>query len=125
MNTSLRYIPGKTINEPETFFNFSADQGLLRSIEKCNGSGDCRKSEIIGGTMCPSYQASRDEKNTTRARANTLRELLTNPKSENPFNQKEIYDILDLCLSCKGCKSECPSNVDMAKYKAEFLAALL
>jgi Fe-S oxidoreductase len=90
-------------------------------VEQCNGSGDCRKSEIIGGTMCPSYMASRDERNTTRARANTLREFLTNSVKTNPFNHREIYDSLDLCLSCKGCKSECPSNVDMAKYKAEFL----
>jgi len=121
MNTSLRYSPGKQTVELNTFFDYSSDNGFLRSIEKCNGSGDCRKSEIFGGTMCPSYQATRDEKNTTRARANTLRELLTNPVNENPFEQKEIFDILDLCLSCKGCKSECPSNVDMAKYKAEFL----
>ena len=121
MNTSLRYAPGKRTQEFKTFFDFSSDLGFLQSIEKCNGSGDCRKSEIFGGTMCPSYQATRDEKHTTRARANTLRELLTNPANENPFNQEEIYDILDLCLSCKGCKSECPSNVDMAKYKAEFL----
>ena len=87
----------------------------------CTGSGDCRKSELIGGTMCPSYMATRDEKNSTRARANMLRELLSNSNLKNPFNQPEIYDILDLCLSCKACKSECPSNVDMTKLKAEFL----
>lgn len=71
--------------------------------------------------MCPSYMATRDEQHTTRARANILREFLTNSDKKNPFNHKEIYEVMDLCLSCKGCKSECPSNVDIAKYKAEFL----
>ncbi len=121
MNTSLRYEPGKPERKLETVFDFSKDQGFLRAIEKCNGSGDCRKTEIIGGTMCPSYMASRDENTTTRARANILRDYLTNSDKQNPFDHKEIYDVLDLCLSCKGCKSECPSSVDMAKYKAEFL----
>lgn len=95
--------------------------GLMRAVERCNGSGDCRKTEITGGLMCPSYMASRDEKQTTRARANILREYLTHSTQKNPFNHQEIYEVLDLCLSCKGCKSECPSNVDMAKLKAEFL----
>ena len=89
--------------------------------EKCNGSGDCRKMAISGGTMCPSYMASLDEKTTTRARANVLREFMNHPKAKNRFNQPEIKAVLDLCLSCKGCKSECPSNVDMAALKAEFL----
>jgi len=121
MNTSLRYEPGKETREVDTVFDFSDDKGFLRSIEKCNGSGDCRKSEIIGGTMCPSFMATRDENTTTRARANILREFITHSEKENPFNHRAIYDILDLCLSCKGCKSECPSNVDMAKLKAEFM----
>ncbi|MDX2443166.1 MAG: FAD-binding and (Fe-S)-binding domain-containing protein, partial [Bacteroidales bacterium] len=121
MNTQLRYDPEVQTPEFDTIFDFSDTNGFVRAAEKCNGSGDCRKSEIIGGTMCPSYMATRDEKNTTRARANILRELLTQPQNKNPFNQKEIYDVLDLCLSCKGCKSECPSNVDMTKLKAEFL----
>jgi FAD/FMN-containing dehydrogenase/Fe-S oxidoreductase len=121
MDESLRYAVGVESPEFTTYFDFSHDKGLLKAVEKCNGSGDCRKSEIIGGTMCPSYQASRNENQTTRARANILREFLTNSKKENPFDQKEIYDVLDLCLSCKACKSECPSNVDIAKYKAEFL----
>lgn len=121
MNSSLRYVPGKKDNEPTTLFDFSISQGLLKATEACNGSADCRKSAIIGGTMCPSYMATFDEKNTTRARANTLREFLTNSSNKNPFNHKEIYEAMDLCLSCKGCKSECPSNVDMARYKAEFL----
>lgn len=121
MNTSLRYEPGAKTREINTIFDFSGDLGILRSAEKCNGSGDCRKSEIIGGTMCPSYQATRDENTTTRARANILREFLTHSTKQNPFDHKEIYEVMDLCLSCKGCKSECPSSVDMAKLKAEFL----
>lgn len=121
MKTSLRYEPGKPTKEIETIFDFSHDQGMMRSVEKCNGSGDCRKSEIIGGTMCPSYMATRNENATTRARANTLREFLTNSPKKNPFDHREIYEVMDLCLSCKACKSECPSSVDIAKYKAEFL----
>ncbi len=121
MNSSLRYIPGKPTPEINTFFDFSKTMGYVRATENCNGSGDCRKSHIIGGTMCPSYQATRDEKNTTRARANMLREAMNNPSSQNPFNNKDAFEILDLCLSCKACKSECPSSVDMTKLKAEFL----
>lgn len=121
MNTSLRYKPGQETRDFNTYFDFSKENGLLRAIEKCNGSGDCRKSEIIGGTMCPSFMATKDEDKTTRARANILREFLSNSDKKNPFNHKEVYDVLDLCLSCKGCKSECPSSVDITKYKAEFL----
>ena len=121
MNKSLRYEPGKPVRRIGTLFDFGGQEGVLRAVEQCNGSGDCRKTEIIGGTMCPSFMAIRDESTTTRARANTLREFLTNSGKTNPFNHREVYDSLDLCLSCKGCKSECPSNVDMAKYKAEFL----
>ena len=118
---SLRVIPGNPTPEFETIFNFSKNNGLMRSIEKCNGTGDCRKSEMIGGTMCPTFMATRDEDKSTRGRANILREFLYSTDKENPFDHKEIYDILELCISCKACKSECPSNVDMAKMKAEFL----
>jgi len=121
MDTALRYEPGKATREIKTVFSFENDMGLIRAVERCNGSGDCRKTEITGGLMCPSYMASRNEKQTTRARANILREYLTHSTQKNPFNHREIYEVLDLCLSCKGCKSECPSNVDMAKLKAEFL----
>ncbi len=121
MNSSLRFSSGQKDKKIETIFDFSKDHGILRAVEKCNGSADCRKSEIIGGTMCPSFMATKDENTTTRARANILREFLTHSEKENPFDHKEIYDIMDLCLSCKGCKSECPSNVDITKYKAEFL----
>lgn len=121
MNEFFRFEPGKPTKEFDTIFDFSKDIGLIRAIEKCNGSADCRKSEIIGGTMCPSFMATKDENCSTRARANILREYLTTSTKKNPFDHKEIYEILDLCLSCKGCKSECPSNVDITKYKAEFL----
>ncbi len=121
MNSNLRYEPGRNEREFDTVFDFSKTGGILRLAENCNGSGDCRKTELIGGTMCPSYQATRDENTTTRARANILREFLTHSKKKNPFDHKEIYQVMDLCLSCKACKSECPSNVDVAKLKAEFL----
>ena len=120
MNTSLRYEAGKRTREVDTIFDFSKTLGYVRAAENCNGSGDCRKTHVIGGAMCPSYQATRDENKTTRARANMLRETL-NGSLKNPFESNEVYEILDLCLSCKACKSECPSSVDITKLKAEFL----
>ncbi|MBZ5859013.1 FAD-binding and (Fe-S)-binding domain-containing protein [Flavihumibacter profundi] len=120
MNTMLRYEPGQKTPAFETVFRFH-NQNVLQHAEQCNGSGDCRKSHLSGGTMCPSFMATRNEKDTTRARANILREYLTRSNKENRFDHPEIYEVMDLCLSCKACKSECPSNVDMAKLKAEFL----
>ncbi len=120
MSSNLRYKVGETKNI-ETYFDFSDKGGIIRATESCNGSGDCRKLHTSGGTMCPSFMATRDEKHVTRARANILRDFLINSKKSNPFNHKEIYEALDLCLSCKACKSECPSSVDVAKLKAEFL----
>ncbi|MBE0678598.1 MAG: FAD-binding oxidoreductase, partial [Bacteroidales bacterium] len=120
MDTSLRYTPGRPTPELKTFYDFSDCGGVVRAAERCNGSGDCRKSNAIGGTMCPSYMATSDERLTTRARANILREMLYADK-DNPWDSREIYDILDLCLACKGCLSECPSGVDIAKLKSEFL----
>lgn len=120
MNSMLRYTPGQQTPVFKTIFRYH-NQDVLQHAEQCNGSGDCRKTELSGGTMCPSFMATRDEKDTTRARANILREFLTNSEKLNRFDHKEIYDVMDLCLSCKGCKSECPSNVDVAKLKAEFL----
>jgi FAD/FMN-containing dehydrogenase/Fe-S oxidoreductase len=120
MNTMLRYTPGQQTPQFNTIFRYQ-NQDVLRHAEQCNGSGDCRKTHVSGGTMCPSFMATRDEKDTTRARANILREFLTRSEKINRFDHKEIYDVMDLCLSCKACKSECPSNVDMAKLKAEFL----
>lgn len=117
---NLRYLIGAT-PQFETTFDFSGEQGYLRAIEKCNGTGDCRKSAAIGGSMCPTFMATKDEDKTTRGRANILREFLTRSDKSNPFDHEEIYEVLDLCISCKACKAECPSNVDMAKFKAEFL----
>lgn len=121
MSDYLRYIPDYSFPKYNTYFDYSTEGGWLRAIEQCNGSGDCRKSNIFGGTMCPSFRATGEERDVTRGRANVLRELLTYPRTNKIFDQKEIIQSLDLCISCKACKSECPSNVDMAKYKAEFL----
>lgn len=120
MNTCLRYSPGQQTPSLETFFDFSHTDGIIRAAENCNGSGDCRKSSVIGGVMCPSFMATRDEKLCTRGRANVLREYLSIDVKDR-WDHQEIYDVLDLCLSCKGCKSECPSGVDIAKMKSEFL----
>lgn len=131
MNEMLRYEPGQQTPDFETVFRFK-NQNILQHAEQCNGSGDCRKTSLSGGTMCPSYQATKNEKDTTRARANMLREALTRKDGKvsfdpvggdghDRFDNKEAKEVLDLCLLCKGCKSECPSNVDMAKLKMEFL----
>ncbi|GAB4001090.1 FAD-binding and (Fe-S)-binding domain-containing protein [Spirosoma daeguense] len=120
MDTFLRYEAGQQTPTFQTYFRYK-DQTVLQHAEQCNGSGDCRKTEASGGTMCPSYMATRNEKDTTRARANILREMLTRSTKENRFDHQEIKNVYDLCLSCKACKSECPSNVDVAKLKAEFL----
>lgn len=121
MDSHLRYDNDSNRTEIKTYFDFSKDESILRLAEKCSGSGDCRKTETTGGTMCPSFMATRDEKDTTRARANMLRQFLTNSTKKNRFDHEEIKEVMDLCLSCKGCKTECPSSVDIAKMKAEFL----
>ncbi len=118
MNEFLRYEADLPTPKHQTVFDFSKQESILRLTEKCSGSGDCRKTEITGGTMCPSYMATRSEKDTTRARANVLRQYYTN---EQAITQESVKEVLDLCLSCKGCKSECPSSVDVGKMKAEFL----
>ncbi|HEY3404759.1 MAG TPA: FAD-binding and (Fe-S)-binding domain-containing protein, partial [Ohtaekwangia sp.] len=120
MDTFLRFEKDQVTKEFDTILDFSDTMGVLRTAEQCNGSGDCRKTELSGGTMCPSYMATRKEKDTTRARANILREMITRSDLANPFAQDEIKEVMDLCLSCKGCKSECPSNVDMGKLKQEW-----
>ena len=121
MTEQLRVQLGKTPTPITTRFDFSAQGSMLRLAEKCSGSGDCRKTEVTGGIMCPSYMATRNEKDTTRARANILRQFLSNPEQVDPLNNEEIREVMDLCLSCKGCKTECPSGVDITKMKAEFL----
>lgn len=120
MDQFLRYEAGQESPEFHTVFRFH-DQNILQHAEQCNGSGDCRKTPVSGGTMCPSYMATREEKDTTRARANLLREFLTRSDRPNRFAHEELKEVMDLCLACKACKSECPSNVDMAKLKMEFL----
>ncbi len=121
MNTFLRINPEVKRKEIHTYFNFEDYGGIQQFAEKCNGSGDCRKPQELGGMICPSFKATRNEKDSTRARANMLREMITNSAKSNPFDSKEIYDVMDLCLMCKACKSECPSSVDMTKLKSEFL----
>ncbi|HYD83090.1 MAG TPA: FAD-linked oxidase C-terminal domain-containing protein, partial [Opitutus sp.] len=121
MDTSLRHGPGAPAPHYKTFFDFAPEKGIVEAAEKCSGSGDCRKLHVMGGTMCPSYMATRNEKDTTRARANILRHMLASPRDPaNPWNSPEIAEVMELCISCKGCKSECPANVDMARLKAEW-----
>ncbi len=121
MDTFLRTQWKEGERTLQTVFDYSSTQGFLRHIEQCNGSGDCRKSVLMGGTMCPTFMATRDENMATRARANALREYMLNASNGKSMSIEAVYDMLDLCLACKGCKSECPSNVDMAKLKSEFL----
>ena len=121
MDEFLRYETNREEPKIETILDFSDSKGILRLAEKCNGSGDCRKTAEAAGAMCPSYHATKNEKDTTRARANALREVLTNNSAANKFNSNELKEVFDLCISCKACASECPSNVDMGTAKAEFL----
>jgi FAD/FMN-containing dehydrogenase/Fe-S oxidoreductase len=121
MNEFLRYEEDMITPEIDTHLSFDSTEGIVRMAEKCNGTGVCRRTHLSGGTMCPSFMATRNEKDTTRARANILREFLTNSKKENRFDHEEIKEVMDLCLGCKGCKSDCPSNVDVAAMKSEFL----
>ena len=118
---NLRYPAGVRTRVPGIVFEFPEEEGLLYATEKCSGSADCRKSALMGGTMCPTFMATGDEDKSTRARANILREFLTRSDKKNHFDHEEIYRVMDLCISCKACKSECPSNVDVAKFKAEFM----
>jgi FAD/FMN-containing dehydrogenase/Fe-S oxidoreductase len=119
MTENLRIGPHYVADEPQTHFDFSSQGGFARAIEMCNGVGQCRKKLV--GTMCPSYMATRDEADTTRGRANALRAAISGELDEGMSDQA-VHDALDLCLECKACKSECPSNVDMAKLKYEFIA---
>jgi FAD/FMN-containing dehydrogenase/Fe-S oxidoreductase len=120
MTENLRYGPKYRPVQLKTNLDFTREGGLLGAIEMCNGAAVCRK--LKAGTMCPSYMATKDENDTTRGRANALRNALAgNVLTPADFASKETYGTLDLCLSCKACKTECPSSVDMAKIKTEFL----
>jgi len=120
MDTFLRCEPLNAEPAFNSAFDYSSEGGLLKALERCNGSGDCRKPHHYHSLMCPSYQASLDERLSTRGRANLLREILTLDK-DNPFAKNELKQILDQCLACKGCKSDCPSSIDMARYKSEVM----
>jgi FAD/FMN-containing dehydrogenase/Fe-S oxidoreductase len=120
MDQNFRYAAGQAPFTATTFLDFSEKGNILLAAEACNGSGDCRKLPATGATMCPSYQATRNEKDSTRGRANMLREVLTKPDNPAyPWGSDALHDVLELCLSCKACKRECPSSVDMALLKAE------
>lgn len=121
INQNLRYKTNREEPKIKAFMNYNDTKGMLRALEQCNGSGDCRKSEKHQGVMCPSYQATKNEIDVTRGRANALRHFLTENPDFNNLDQKFISSVLDLCLSCKACAKECPSNIDMARYKMEFL----
>lgn len=120
MEENLRIGPHYHTRHVHTHFHYREDGGFERAVEMCTGVGECRK--LTGGTMCPSYMATRDEEHSTRGRANALRAALTGAISTEHFTTKRLYEVFDLCLACKGCKSECPSNVDVAKLKYEFLS---
>ena len=121
-DSNLRLGPDYTRRNMVTEFNYhgDADTGFARATERCIGMGKCRSLE--GGTMCPSFKATREEKYSTRGRARLFFELLKGEVIEDSWDSKDVKDSLDLCLSCKGCKTDCPTNVDIARYKAEFLA---
>ncbi|MAO07801.1 MAG: FAD-binding oxidoreductase [Alteromonas sp.] len=121
MDKSLRYEIDRKEPVVDTFMDFEDSEGILRLAEKCNGSGDCRKTEKSSGMLCPSYHATKNEKDSTRGRANILREMLTQNTDGNRFNKQELKEAFSLCVGCKACATECPSNVDMATAKSEFL----
>lgn len=121
MNQSLRYESASELPNLNSYFSYKTSLGMARAIEKCNGSADCRKSQAEGGTMCPSFMVTHDELHSTRGRANILREMLTRKQTMHWADSRQVFEALDLCLSCKACKSECPSGVDITKLKADFL----
>lgn len=118
---NLRYGPSYNSLKPKSKLDFSREGGFHQAVEMCNGVGACRKS--LSGTMCPSYMATREEEHSTRGRANALRSVLSGLLPPEEFTSHRMYQVMDLCLECKACKAECPSQVDMAKLKYEFLDA--
>src|SRR3954469_5245133 len=120
MTSNLRYGAGYETPDPQTFFDYTEHGGLARSVEMCSGLGACRKT--LEGTMCPSYMATREEKHSTRGRANTLRLAMAGRLGHAGLTDHDVHDVLDLCLECRACKAECPVGVDVARFKSEFLA---
>ena len=120
LTTNLRYGAGFKTPNPEGFFDYSEHGGLGRAVEMCSGVGACRKT--LSGTMCPSYMATRDEAHSTRGRANALRQAMQGHLGESGLGDEAVYRVLDLCLECRACKTECPVGVDVARFKSEFLA---
>ncbi|MCB9139666.1 MAG: FAD-binding protein [Caldilineaceae bacterium] len=116
---NLRFGPGYQTIQLDAVFDWSADGGYAPAVEMCNGAGVCRKVET--GTMCPSFMATRDERDSTRGRANALRNALAGRIPREELFAPEMKEVMGLCLGCKACKSECPSAVDMAKIKAEYM----
>jgi FAD/FMN-containing dehydrogenase/Fe-S oxidoreductase len=119
LSESMRFGPNYQTITLETVFDWGPDGGYAPAIEMCNGAGVCRK--LGAGTMCPSFMATKDEHDTTRGRANALRNAMAGRIPPEELFSEEMYGVMDLCLGCKACKSECPSAVDMAKIKAEYL----
>src|SRR5262250_891681 len=119
MTESLRISPAYKNWQPQTTLDFSGQGGFVRAVEMCSGMGECRKK--LDGTMCPSYMGTLDEEHSTRGRANALRSVLSGKVPKEEFTGKRLHEVMDLCLEFKACKAECPSNVDMAKLKYEFL----
>ncbi len=120
MTENLRMGPDYSTRPVETTMDFSADGGFAGAIELCNGNGACRK--LRHGTMCPSFMATREEEDSTRGRANALRMALSGELPAEELTGERMYEVMDLCIQCKACKTECPSNVDMAKIKTEWLS---
>jgi FAD/FMN-containing dehydrogenase/Fe-S oxidoreductase len=120
LTANLRFGAGYQTPNPATWFDYSEYGGLGGAVEMCSGVGACRKK--LSGTMCPSYMATREESDSTRGRANVLRLAMAGRLGESGLGDEGVYDVLDLCLECRACKSECPVGVDMARFKSEFLA---
>ena len=120
MDKFLRY-ENASQRQIKTYFSFNKELGLQNAAEQCNGAADCRKSQVIGGLMCPTFKQSKEEADTPRARANIIRELLSFSQEKDPLQSELIKAVLDNCLMCKACKNECPSNVDISKLKSEAL----
>lgn len=120
MTANLRFGADYRVRPIKTFLSFKREGGFDRAIEQCNGAAVCKKK--LEGTMCPSYMVTRDEEHSTRGRANALRAAINGTLPEEALTSARMHEVFDLCLECKGCKAECPSNVDVAKLKYEFLA---